>query len=150
MEQIEVVQTSKLLKVLDIVKGVKSEFVCIPRMMIPSETVKGISDNILRYHEYYMKDCLMYMFSLIEKRDYESAISDLNNFRNDYLNLKLSPGYYREFDNRSLYCTKYKYNGLNSFIPGIATEDQLKDIDISFNNNILMQLHQILVRLIDR
>ena len=45
MEQIEVVQTSKLLKVLDIVKGVKSEFVCIPRMMIPSETVKGISDN---------------------------------------------------------------------------------------------------------
>ena len=112
--------------------------------------VKGISDNILRYHEHYMKDFLMYMFSLIEKRDYESAISDLNNFRNDYLNLKLSPGYYREFDNRSLYCTKYKYNGLNSFIPGIATEDQLKDIDISFNNNILMQLHQILVRLIDR
>lgn len=45
MEQIEVVQTSKLLKVLDIVKGVKSEFVCIPRMMIPNETIKGISDN---------------------------------------------------------------------------------------------------------
>ena len=112
--------------------------------------VKGISDNILRYHENYMKDFLMYMFSLIEKRDYESAISDLNNFRNDYLNLKLSPGYYREFDNRSLYCIKYKYDGLNSYIPGIAYDHQLKDLDISFNNNILMQLHQILVRLISK
>lgn len=111
--------------------------------------VKGISDNILRYHDNYMKDFLMYMFSLIEKRDYVSAISDLNNFRNDYLNLKLPPGYYREFDNRSLYCTKYKYDGLNSYIPGI-TDHQLKDLDISFNNNILMELHRILVMLIDK
>ena len=112
--------------------------------------VKGISDNILRYHDNYMKDFLMYMFSLIEKRDYVSAISDLNNFRNDYLNLKLPPGYYREFDNRSLYCTKYKYDGLNSYIPGIAYDHQLKDLDISFNNNILMELHRILVMLIDK
>lgn len=112
--------------------------------------VKGISDNILRYHDNYIKDFLMYMFSLIEKRDYVSAISDLNNFRNDYLNLKLPPGYYREFDNRSLYCTKYKYDGLNSYIPGIAYDHQLKDLDISFNNNILMELHRILVMLIDK
>ena len=112
--------------------------------------VKGISDNTLHYHDNYMKDFLMYMFSLIEKRDYASAISDLNGFRNDYLNLKLPPGYYREFDNRSLYCVKYKYDGLNSYIPGITYDHQLKDLDISFNNNILMELHRILVMLIDK
>ena len=48
---IEPILTDQLLQVLDIVKGVKSEYVCIPRMFtmnfIMSENITGISDNAI-------------------------------------------------------------------------------------------------------
>lgn len=51
MANLEAIQTSQLLKVLEIVKGVKSEFVCIPRMftknMASADKVCGISDNAI-------------------------------------------------------------------------------------------------------
>lgn len=51
MANLEAIQTSQLLKVLEIVKGVKSEFVCIPRMftknMASIDKVCGISDNAI-------------------------------------------------------------------------------------------------------
>ena len=51
MANLEAIQTSQLLKVLEIVKGMKSEFVCIPRMftknMASIDKVCGISDNAI-------------------------------------------------------------------------------------------------------
>ena len=48
---IEPILTNQLLQVLNIVKGVKSEYVCIPRMFtmtpILSENITGISDNAI-------------------------------------------------------------------------------------------------------
>ena len=109
--------------------------------------IKGISDNTLALHKDFMLDFLIYLFSLIENRDYESAINDLGAFRDDYLNLKLPIGYYRELDNRSMYCTKYKYDGFYTYIPNISNS-HIEDVDISYNNMILMELHRILVMLI--
>jgi len=51
MANLEAIQTSQLLKVLEIVKGVKSEFVCIPRVFTPGVRIEsfvyGISDNAI-------------------------------------------------------------------------------------------------------
>ena len=109
--------------------------------------VKGISDNTLLLHKDFMLDFLVYLFSLIENRDYESAINDLGAFRNDYLNLKLPIGYYRELDNRSMYRTKYKYDGFATYVQNISSS-HIEDVDLSYNNMILMELHRILVMLI--
>ena len=49
--QIEPIQTSQLIKILELIKGVKSEYICIPRVFTPDMSIQsfvyGISDNAI-------------------------------------------------------------------------------------------------------
>ena len=102
--------------------------------------IKGISDEKLKLHEYYMIDFLKYLFEVAETSSFPSdQITILNNFYELYIKLMLEPGYYRELNQQSLfklYSSTYKQYQLHSI-----SEKDLKYLDITTNMNILRVLN---------
>ena len=97
--------------------------------------IKGISDEMLKYHENYMLAFMKKLFGLNEVSN-KAACDFLYKFADDYRNKKLKKGFYRELNSDSKYRIKNHYIGGNPILADIAKK---KDIDIMFNYNVYIK-----------
>lgn len=80
-------------------------------------TVKGISDDtVMIYHKKYMLDYIAFLFDLIESGRYRSAYERIRSFQQSYILGELPLGYYREFNNMSLFKSKYVIGGSTYYL----------------------------------
>lgn len=105
--------------------------------------VKGISDNVLAYHEPYMLDFLRYIFFSIQTGQIQDVIKDIQQFSADMTSGKLDMGYYRELNNRSLFRSRAVIAGNRIYYRYPVRSVKPIDIDCSFNYMILQELFKI-------
>lgn len=65
--------------------------------------VKGINDDIIKYHNDYLLAFIARYFYNVENHDRAEAIKYINRFITDYKFRKLDVGYYRTFDSNSIF-----------------------------------------------
>lgn len=101
--------------------------------------VKGINDRNLLLHYGYFLDFICDFFNHLQTKRIEETITLVNNFYSKYINYELSVEFYRDFSEYSMYRIKDCPYAISS-----ASQDQLKYMDISYNANLLRELHQII------
>lgn len=114
--------------------------------------VKGIGELSIVKHQNFMVDFLCYLFNILETTSLNNTIIILKEFLESYRNGELELGYYREFNNRSEFCTRYKIGGQNMYIQDIGIQDSevsssyvLNKLDISYNYLLLSEILRILL-----
>ena len=107
--------------------------------------IKGISDDILYLHDKYMIQLLKDIFYAVQIEGIEIAIRMLKDFYNKYVTRNLDVGYYRMFDNESMYHFNFKSVVNAGFAAADIGEFDKNVIDISFNLSILVELQKILI-----
>lgn len=102
--------------------------------------VKGIRDDLLKYHENYLLKTIKMFFHKMETEDHVTVIEYMKRFIDKYKRRELEAGYYRQFDNKSELV----------FLEGRSEEylenyDDIKaDLDITYNYfEVLLKLIQI-------
>lgn len=111
--------------------------------------VKGISDDLLQFHQMYMLGFLANLVRSVERSGIDAAIQYYNQFYKDYINLNLPIGFYREFSSSSMYSLKdvddlwHMSLGV-TVLPEGTTVDM---IDINYNLNVLRNIWTILLGL---
>ena len=100
--------------------------------------VKGI--NNLELHEPLIS-VLANVILTLERSGIDNAISDLSNFIEDYIDLKLDVSYYRELNSFG----NFKIKDKNFYISD--TSISVNDIDINYNLNLLRKFMSILYNL---
>ncbi len=114
--------------------------------------VKGIGELSIVKHQNFMVDFLCYLFNILETTSLNNTIIILKEFLESYRNGELELGYYREFNNISEFCTRYKIGGQNMYIQDIGIQDSevsssyvLNKLDISYNYLLLSEVLRILL-----
>ena len=114
--------------------------------------VKGIGELSIVKHQNFMIDFLCYLFNILETTSLNNTIIILKEFLESYRNGELELGYYREFNNISEFCTRYKIGGQNMYIQDIGMQDSevsssyvLNKLDISYNYLLLSEVLRILL-----
>jgi hypothetical protein len=107
--------------------------------------VKGISDTKLELHEQYFTLILKDLFYSIQINGPDITMRMLKDVYAEYVTLVLPVGYYRNFNAGSMFHSKFSSNMGTGYEFESVTEDRKKDIDISNNLKILMEIQQILV-----
>lgn len=113
--------------------------------MIDKLDIKGISDNILPYHENYFCELLKCVFEAAEL-NIQDAMQILSGFLHQYMNYNVEPGFYREFNDMSQFkinsnsIMSYRMNEIYNFDPYI--------LDISYNRNIMEILLSYFMRVL--
>lgn len=105
--------------------------------------IKGLSENVQLLHADYMLSFIGNIIYLMERVSMEEALKEVTNFYQDYVNLKLPVGFYREFNPYS----KYRIT-MNSFLSSdflVSNIDNLKDISIDYNLFIIRELWSIIL-----
>lgn len=110
--------------------------------------VKGIGDSNLELHRPFLLDFIIFIFECIEHGEYEHAVSSVKDFYQDYIELKLHIGYYREFNAQSLYRLNYKSSVSNKlyntqqYMVGMLNDipEHKQYLNIVHNLNILREL----------
>lgn len=100
--------------------------------------IKGLGNKNIDIHKDYMSDFISYIFNIIETDSIEYVISSFKSFYNSYVNLELPVGYYRNYDPIS------GYNIMNSnyvVYDVNDTYDDKRNLNISYNLNILKQIY---------
>ena len=72
--------------------------------------IKGMSDDSIILHKNYFYDLLCFIFSEALSGNYKNLLTLIKDISIRFLNGDFSIEYYREFNNRSLYRTKYQMN----------------------------------------
>lgn len=110
--------------------------------------VKGISDTVLVLHESYMLDLIKAILCSGQTETVKDTIEFIREVGNQYLSRRMDIGYYREFNNRSLYKTNYIIANDVMYLknPPSNLDMNMKDLDISYNYNILMHMYKIFTR----
>lgn len=109
--------------------------------------IKGISDNVLCLHDKYMIQLLKDIFYAVQIEGIEVAIRMLKEFYNQYVTRNLDVGFYRMFDNESLYHFNFRSFVSSGFATAEAESFDKNLIDISFNLSILVELQKILINI---
>lgn len=101
--------------------------------------VKGISDELLNYHEDYMIKFLKTFFRYMENDSSSNTLEFLRRFIDKYKRRELELGYYRNFNQNS------DFRVLNDDTTYMEYwEEDINDIDITYNfYNILLKLIKI-------
>lgn len=99
---------------------------------------KGIKPEIQKLHENFMLTFIANILYLLERVSPIDALNCINEFYEDYVNLRLPIEYYRELNDKSYY--KYKYQGYY-----LSTVSDINDIDINYNLFILRELWSIVL-----
>lgn len=114
--------------------------------------IKGMGELSVIKHKSFMVDFLCYLFNILETTSLNNVIVILKEFLQSYRNGELELGYYREFNNRSEFCTRYKIGGQNMYIQDIGMLDSevsssyvLTKLDISYNYLFLSDILRILL-----
>ena len=105
--------------------------------------VKGINDNTLLLHQNYMISFICEVLNGLESGNLKDLFSYFDIFFNNYINMKLDIGYYREFNPESKFVTK-QINGTR-YVFDVANEEHRMLIDNSYNLNILRELYRIML-----
>lgn len=104
--------------------------------------VKGIDKNKLVLHENYLLDFLKVCFDSAQSEHINETLDLIITFYNNYLNLNLDLGYYREFNTLSDFKIKSDISGINVIRAQFLEEFNKKDIDIGYNLNFIRTLFQ--------
>ena len=101
--------------------------------------IKGISDEKLMLHQNSFLEMLLVVCETIERESVVNAAALLSSIYEDYLNLKMDISYYRTFDSRSVYEYK-KMSTIYTYTTDMASNNDLKYLDISYNLNIMRNM----------
>ena len=107
--------------------------------------IKGINDNTLYLHENHIISFICQILYELENGNLKNIFSYFNTFFNDYINMKLDLGFYREFNPQSKFVSK-SISG-NRYIFDTIEEKDKYIIDISYNLNLLRELYRILLNI---
>lgn len=100
--------------------------------------VKGLSDTNYNKHKDYIINFLKIFISIIESGDIVKSIKYLRNFIDEYKWKKLDIGYYRSFDNKSIY---KKIDNDMEFDRCF----NIDELDITYNFYILLKLYKVIL-----
>lgn len=104
--------------------------------------VKGMSSDAFKLHENYFNEFLKATFESAQNESVDKVLDFLSAFRYSYINLKLDTGYYREYNNRSLFSIKQGSIIFRYLLNEISEKDK-KYLDISYNDFIIRKLYSI-------
>lgn len=103
-------------------------------------SVKGISDDLLKYHENYMIDFLKLYFHKMETCNNTTVIDFMRRFIDKYKRRELELGYYRNFNIKS----DFSVVGEDEIKYMDFWESEKEKVDISYNYfNVLLKLIKI-------
>lgn len=105
--------------------------------------IKGLSKNAQLLHVDYMLSFIGNIIFLIERVSVEEALKEVTNFYQDYINLKLPVGYYRELNSYSCFRISMKSFLNNDYL--VSNIDNIKDINIDYNLYIIRELWSIIL-----
>lgn len=107
--------------------------------------LKGISDDMKHYHADYMIDFFQVLFTIAQTEPIEEVIRVLSFFYNNYINLNLEVGYYRELNAKCLF--RYKPTSITTYTTMYADEGSKSVLDISVNREVLERLIKLYSRI---
>ena len=105
--------------------------------------IKGINDNTLLLHQNHMISFICEVLSGLESGNLKDLFTYFDTFFNNYIEMKLDLGYYREFNPESKFVSK-QISG-SRYIFNNVGEEQRVIIDNSYNLNILRELYRIML-----
>lgn len=105
---------------------------------------KGLGKESTSLHTEYMLDFLKEIFYCAQMEGVGTAIDILSKFYNEYINLKLDVGYYRELVPGSRYRLNRGFTSYQTLEMDMAANYDKKYLDISYNANILLTLNKML------
>jgi hypothetical protein len=105
--------------------------------------IKGMSEESIDLHKNYFYDLLCFIFSEALSSDYKSLLTLIKDISNRYINGEFDIEYYREFNNRSLFRTKYQINNSIYYLDSVGTKVRHSDINPIWNYSILQELYKI-------
>lgn len=130
-------------------KNIYTSFYKLPRLelyyyldminKIEKLDVKGINDEVLHLHENHFLDFLRYIFETAQTQPIEEVVKIITNFYNNYINLILDVGFYREFNSMSKFAIKSK--NLFSFYSDTMSNEGKKYLEIGHNRDIIRFLY---------
>jgi hypothetical protein len=112
----------------------------------PKVDVKGISDISLKKHEGYLLEFLARLFTHLEDGNRTALFKFINNFVSKYKHRHLPVGYYREFNNLSIFRVN-EWDATfsdDTFLPFEYPQEHL-DIDYNFAN-VIIPIINLLIR----
>jgi hypothetical protein len=119
----------------------KIEVYCVPKKR--KIDIKGIDDTNKSYHEKYLIEFILDILSLAESGNKILAAKTIQQFRKDYLDLKLPLGFYRSFNTLSVYIIPSNHNRMYLYDGNNIPKDK---IDISYNlKNVILPLIRSLI-----
>lgn len=105
--------------------------------------IKGIDDSKLIYHKEYILDFILSVLYLVSNGDVESAIKHIQDFYDDYINLKLHVNYYRNFNSFSTFDIVVNNNRYGvSYLDDTSYNKSI--IDISYNANMIRNIYSLI------
>ena len=104
--------------------------------------IKGITDDRLVLHKDYFMEFLLVVFNTLETGSIEEVLEIIQTFYSQYINLELDVRYYREFNSESLYNIQ-PISRYSQFKALDIPEDRKDMINISYNQNLIMELYKI-------
>ena len=107
--------------------------------------IKGISDENLEKHHQYMATFIADILYYIETGDISTALTYVSEFYNNYIEKKLHPGYYRNFNADSDYTIQA--NGINYSVVYCDTDTLFRSLNISVNLNIIRDINGYLTNM---
>lgn len=105
--------------------------------------VKGISDDLLYLHEPYFMEFLKVLFCSAQIETLEDCIEIISSYNKQYIGLELNIGNYRRFDSDCMYDLKQMNITLGAFKLWDIDERYKKDLNISYNLNMIRFLNSI-------
>lgn len=98
--------------------------------------IKGVSKSAIPLHENYFIDFLKFIFYSAMTESLETVINAMSVFIDDYKNLRLDSGYYRELNSNSQF--RFRTNSFLSYTALYLQDESYKHcLDISYNLQIL-------------
>lgn len=104
--------------------------------------VVGINDNLLYLHQPFL-EFVCNLVSNVQRSGKEYAFNIYNSFYEDYVNMRLPVGYYREFNANSGFRIKHT----ERYTIDSATEGDKDKIDINYNLSLLRTLYSSILDL---
>lgn len=104
--------------------------------------IKGMNDQAILLHKDYMIDFLSEVFCQTQIDGVRQSIRTIQSFYDQYINLSLPVGYYREFNSGSRYRLNKEFSNVSTLYLEDAIEPDKKLLDISYNEKILRLLNQ--------
>lgn len=105
--------------------------------------VKGINDEILKYHEEHMIKFLKHIFLLSERNSKEKVLKYIKSFSSSYKKYELDLNYYREFNSSSLIVNRDTNEGYKSELK-YPYEKETADLSYNFCN-IIAPLARVII-----